>query len=158
VKLSTRSRYGLRALVAVARSPESLVTAEILADGEEVSKRYLDEILRTLRKSGFLKSSRGRKGGYTLARSPEEINLLDIVDALEGSTELVPCVDDAEICNRSPDCPTRPIWTAATAQLREVFSGMNLAAFLECPDEKCAGPTLLQLSVPPHEPSEPNGI
>ena len=158
MKLSTRSRYGLRALVAVARSPESLVTAELLAEGEEVSKRYLDEILRTLRKSGFLTSLRGRKGGYTLARSPEEINLLDIVDALEGSTELVPCVDEPEICNRSPDCPTRPIWTSATAQLREVFGAMTLAAFLECPDESCAGPTLLQLNAEPNGAKEPDGI
>jgi Rrf2 family protein len=135
----------LRALVAVARSPDSWVTAEMLADEEEVSKRYLDEILRTLRKSGFLNSMRGRKGGYTLARSPEEINLLEIIDSLEGSTELVPCVDEPEICNRSPDCPTRPIWSAATEQLRNVFSGMSLAAFLECPDETCPGPTLLEV-------------
>lgn len=158
MKLSTRSRYGLRALVAVARSPESLVTAEMLAEGEDVSKRYLDEILRTLRQSGFLSSLRGRKGGYTLARAPEEINLLDIIDSLEGSTELVPCVDDPQICDRSPDCPTRPIWTAATAQLRDVFGAMNLSAFLECPEESCGGSTLLQLDASPQEPSEPDGV
>jgi len=130
----------------------------MLAEGEEVSKRYLDEILRTLRKRGFLRSLRGRKGGYTLARSPEEINLLDIVDSLEGSTELVPCVDEPGICNRSPDCPTRPIWTAATEQLREVFGRMNLAAFLECPDESGAGPTLLQVYVAPPAETKSDGV
>lgn len=130
----------------------------MLAEGEDVSKRYLDEILRTLRKRGFLRSLRGRKGGYTLARSPDEINLLDIVDSLEGSTELVPCVDEPGICNRSPDCPTRPIWTAATEQLREVFGKMNLSSFLECPDESGAGPTLLQLHVGPSGTSESDEV
>jgi len=149
MKLSTRSRYGLRALIAVSRSREPWVTGESLACGEEVSKKYLDEILRTLRRGGFLDSHRGRQGGYSLARSPRSINLLEIIDALEGSTDLVPCVDSPTTCERSPECPTRRVWVKATEGMRDVFREMTLASFLECPDEECAGPVLLDVEPEP---------
>jgi Rrf2 family protein len=148
MKLSTRSRYGLRALVAVARAKDPWITGEHLAADEEISKKYLDEILRTLRQSGFLESHRGRQGGYSLARRADAINLLEIIDALEGSTDLVHCVDDADSCERSPECPTRRVWVTATERMRDVFRDMTLASFLECPDEECKGPVLLNVDPP----------
>ncbi|HSG26902.1 MAG TPA: Rrf2 family transcriptional regulator, partial [Candidatus Krumholzibacterium sp.] len=84
MKLSTRTRYGLRAIVNIAKSADRPISSESIADCESISKKYLDGILAELRKAGLVQSFRGQNGGYMLARHAGEITVTDVIAALEG--------------------------------------------------------------------------
>lgn len=127
MRLSTRSRYGLRAVVSIARSAQTPVTSETLAACEDVSKKYLDRLLNTLRCAGLLQSIKGKGGGYILARPAAEIKVSDIVCALEGGICLVPCVDDPAVCAKADTCPSRQVWLATAEIMKDTLSGMTLA-------------------------------
>ena len=127
MRLSTRARYGLRAMTALARRSGGLVTSEALAVEEGVSKRYLDSILGRLREAGLLTAAAGARGGYALARRPEEISAAEVVEVLDGEVSIVPCVKDPGSCERAERCPTRPVWAAASAAVERVLGGITLA-------------------------------
>jgi len=132
MRLSTRSRYGLRALTALASAdaPDGYCAREI-ADGEELSKKYLESILAQLRTAGFVRSVRGAHGGYVLARDPKDITAGEVVRALEGTLSLVECVEDPSSCERSDDCRTRPVWVKAEAAITSTLDGMTVASLIE---------------------------
>ena len=91
--VSTKSRYGLRALIELARSSEGKpVSLSELADKQDISKKYLESIFRMLQKKGIIRSSRGASGGYSLARDPENVILLEILEAVEGPIHLLDCL------------------------------------------------------------------
>jgi Rrf2 family protein len=127
MRLSTRARYGLRAMTAIARHPGTFATSEFLAEKEDVSKKYLDAILGRLRRAGLLEAVRGQHGGYRLARPAEVITAAHVVEALEGGLAMVPCTDDASLCERASRCPTRPVWRAASEAMREALAELTLA-------------------------------
>ena len=127
MKLSTRARYGTRAMVAIARSTDSYNTGEQIAHEEDVSKKYMDAILGALRQAGFLEAIRGKRGGYRLARPADEITAAEIVESLDGPIGVVPCVHDAKSCPRSPRCPTRRLWQSVSNAARQILDDMTLA-------------------------------
>lgn len=127
MRLSTRARYGLRAMTAIARRPGAFTTSKVLADEEDVSKKYLDSILGHLREAGLLDAVRGQHGGYRLTRSPEAMTAADVVEALEGRIAIVPCVEDMSLCERAPRCPAHSVWRAASEAVRRVLKGLTLA-------------------------------
>jgi Rrf2 family iron-sulfur cluster assembly transcriptional regulator len=127
MRLSTRSRYGLRAMIAIARRRGEHVTGGALARETGISKKYLDSILHRLREAGFLSASRGAKGGYALARPAEEMSAADLVGTLE-EIALVPCVTRPDRCKRSGTCPTLVVWRAASEAVRSVLSNLTLSA------------------------------
>jgi Rrf2 family protein len=127
MKLSTRLRYGLRALVDLAayygKDPQLI---REIARRQEISQSYLEQIVIALRAAGLIKSVRGAKGGLMLARAPSSIPLAEVVDALEGSFALVECVDEPNTCNRAPDCATRGLWIELKNAMDGVFKGKTL--------------------------------
>lgn len=129
MKLSTRSRYGVRALTALAASEvaDGRCAREI-ADEEALSKKYLESILAQLRTAGFIRSVRGAHGGYVLARPAEEITVGDVVRALEGSLALVECSNDPVFCDRASTCVTRDVWMAAERAINEVFDSFTISS------------------------------
>lgn len=127
MRLSTRSRYGLRAMVSIARANGDPVTSDTVAACENVSKKYLDRILGSLRAAGLLESHRGKGGGYVLARSPELISAADIVSALETGDGIVPCVPDPGACSKYDGCPTRSVWERLASAIDESLGGVTLA-------------------------------
>lgn len=131
MRLSTRSRYGVRALTALAgrEVPDGRCAREI-ADEEELSKKYLESILAQLRTAGFVRSVRGAHGGYILARPAEDITVGDVVRALEGSLALVECSDDPQYCDRHESCVTRDVWVAAERALNETLDGITISALV----------------------------
>ena len=121
MKLSTRGRYGTRALVdLVLHENESPVLLKNIAQRQDISLRYLEHLIAPLIAGGILRSTRGAKGGISLARSPEEIKLSEVVPLLEGSIALAECVNNPEICERSQSCATRDIW----GELKEAMDGV----------------------------------
>lgn len=128
MKLSTRARYGVRFMAALAREygQKSLFLNEIAAK-EEISGKYLSLIVIPLRTAGLITSLRGAHGGYSLARSPGEITLCDIVEALDGETCLVRCVKQPLTCNRAAICPTRDVWSVLGDKIRESLKSITIA-------------------------------
>ena len=135
MKLSTRSRYGLRAMVFIACNEGRVTSSEMIAEHEEVSKRYLDRMLNRLRKAGLLTSVKGQSGGYVLARPAHEIRTDQIIEALEGSLCLVPCVDDPSQCDKSGACRTRKVWSRIASAVEESLHGISLRALAGLEDD-----------------------
>ena len=127
MRLSTRSRYGLRAAKCIALAGGVPVTSEQIAEREDVSKKYLDGILGALRTAGLVESHRGQGGGYTLSRAADQIRASEVVGVLEGGIGLVPCVSDRGACAKVDVCATREVWCAASKAIEDVLSAVTVA-------------------------------
>jgi Rrf2 family protein len=102
-----------------------------IAKRQEVSVKYLEQIIIPLKKAHYIKSVRGRKGGHTLTRPPEEITVGEIVTLLENGNGLVECAADATVCERADACPTRLLWKEAYEAMLDRLKAITLADLLE---------------------------
>ncbi len=128
MKISTRTRYGTRALAELARSyPDEVVPVKKIADRQNVSAKYLEQILSALKVAGVVNSTRGVHGGYALARPPEQITLDQVFHAVEGSTAPVECIDDPGSCPMVGECPTRQTWKELQESIEEVLHRTTVA-------------------------------
>ena len=131
MKLSTKSRYGVRALFDMAYHSGTL-PAQIkdISRRQAISPRYLEQIFQDLKRAGLLKSKRGPQGGYQLAKKPDEITVKDIVLAAEGDLALVDCVKNARNrknqCEFDNQCVTQKVWDGATRNLQDYLNSINL--------------------------------
>jgi len=131
MKVNTKVRYGLRAILQIAEGyGADPVPISAIAASQEISGKYLEQVVGTLRKSELITSRKGVRGGYSLARDPQQINLWEIITALDAHTALVDCVDDPDSCDRSDDCLTRTIWSLLSIKMREFWSSFTLADLL----------------------------
>jgi len=139
IKISTKGRYGTRLMLNLARhytnSQEAIILKNV-SEEEGISIRYLEQIIIPLKIANLVKSIRGAGGGYTLSRKPSEINVCDILHALEGSCSLVECVEDGNYCDRIPTCATHEIWKAATGMLKDYFNRITLEEVLAISESK----------------------
>lgn len=125
--ISTRSRYGLRFLIELAqRRDEGPIDLGSIAERQAIPETYLAKLVVPLRNAGIIRSARGAKGGYELVRSPNEIPVLDVVEVLEGRSSLLECTERPELCARSADCPTLPIWTGLEKTVRDYLRGVTV--------------------------------
>lgn len=128
MKLSTRSRYGARLLLDMAQHYEQgPIHLGDIARRQEISVKYLEQIIIPLKKAHYVLSVRGPRGGHYLARPPEEITLGEIVALLEEGPSLVDCSNHAEACQRSRTCPTRLIWKEAAQAMFDKLDAITLA-------------------------------
>ena len=105
------------------------VTKYQIAESEEISADYIEQIMVRLKAAGLVNSHRGRKGGFTIGRDPNNITLGDVLAAVEGPIRPVPCVDT--YCKRQASCPTRPVWEKAVAVLEDLFGRTTIAQLAE---------------------------
>ncbi|MBM4445666.1 MAG: Rrf2 family transcriptional regulator [Chloroflexi bacterium] len=127
MRLSTKGRYGVRALLDVALNNEAgPVLLKDIAKRQDVSAQYLEHLISPLIRAGILRSQRGSRGGISLGRTPEEISLSQVVEILEGSVAPVECVDNPEVCSRSSTCVTRDIWVEMKAATLGVLGATTL--------------------------------
>jgi len=139
IRVSTKGRYGTRLMLNLARNYDNGQKAVILkhvAEEEEISIRYLEQIIIPLKIYKLVKSIRGAGGGYSLARKPSEITLCSILEALEGSCALVDCVEDKELCHRLPTCAAHEIWKEASKLLKNYFEKVSLQYLLDICEKK----------------------
>lgn len=131
MKVSTKGDYGVRALVELAHHyGQGPVQSAEIAARQEVPEPYLDQLLTTLRRAGFIRSVRGPQGGHALIRDPKEVRLSEVMIALEGSLAPIACVDDPDACTRTGGCVQREVWQQvrdATVQILENVSIGDLA-------------------------------
>ena len=132
MKLSTKGRYGVRLMLDLAlHQGDGPVTMKDIAARQEISEKYLSNLIPLLKNAGFVRSVRGSQGGYTLARPPRDINLKEVLFVLEGSMCLVDCVEKPEFCRRSQQCLMRDVWTEVTGKMREALGSFTLQAIME---------------------------
>jgi len=142
MKLSTKSRYGLRALFDMAYHSGTLPSQiKDISRRQGISPRYLEQIFQDLKKAGLLKSRRGPQGGYHLARDPKDINLKEIVQATEGGMSFVDCDKPVSKrrnkCEFDNQCVTQKIWSEAARRLSEYLESVTLKDL--CDDGKEMG-------------------
>ncbi len=132
MKLSTRGKYGMYAMIFLAQhageGPQSLKAFSAL----DLPEAYLEQLLGSLRRAELVKTVRGVQGGYQLSRSPEEITVRDVLEALEGELTLSGCVSDPEAsCARSGSCPARGVWEYLTERINLLLDGITLTDMVQ---------------------------
>lgn len=132
MKLSTRSRYGTRLMLDLAQHyNECPVQISEIAMRQNISLKYLEQLIIPLKKAGYIKSMRGPKGGHMIARPPEKIRVGEIVKLLEKKTGMSPCVEDPEKCKRTDTCLTHNIWEMATRAAYDKLNTFTLSDVIE---------------------------
>jgi len=127
MKISTKIRYGARAMLELASHyGEGPIELKEIAKEENISLKYLEQVIIPLRTAGLVKSVRGSKGGYSLAKPPSEVCLKDVVEVLEGTINLVDCLQDPNSCARAPFCVTRDIWSEISESICRIFHSITL--------------------------------
>ncbi len=140
MKLGTRARYGMRALVDIATySKDEPVRLKEIARRQNVSLSYLEHIVGPLISGGILRSIRGPGGGVSLLRKPEDIQLVQVMQLLEGSLSTTDCVLNPEVCPRSEQCATRSLWAEISDAMHEVLSRKSLTDLLDRNDTVLEG-------------------
>jgi len=127
MKLSTRSRYGTRMMLDLAKHyDEGPVRIGEIARRQDISVKYLEQLIIPLKKANLINSVRGPKGGHMLAKPPEEITVGEVVKALEGGLDLASCIENPDECKRSDSCLTKGIWEEATKAMFDKLNSMSL--------------------------------
>lgn len=131
--ISTRGRYALRMMLDLAEyQGDGCVALKDVARRQEISKKYLEQIIPILNRAELLQTTRGYQGGYRLARKPEDYTLGDILRATEGSLAPVSCLEgDANLCARQGDCATLPVWQGLDRVVNEYLDGITLQDVLD---------------------------
>ena len=140
MKISTKGRYGLRALIDLTIYGKSGVPVFLsdIAKRQEISDKYLEQIATQLQRAGLVRTIRGRKGGYLLNKPPGQIRLSEIIAVLEGPICLVDCVKEPGTCSKSNACSTRDIWTELSDRIEEVLAGYTLEDIVNMQSAKSA--------------------
>jgi len=135
MRLSTKSRYGVRAIFDIAYHCEGLETqVKDISRRQEISPRYIEQIFQKLKKAGIIDSKRGPTGGYFLVKRPDEITVGEIIRVTEGGIDPVLCLDPEDTdqsCARSKECVTRIIWNEAGNRLKEYFDSVTIRDLCE---------------------------
>lgn len=133
VKLSTKGRYGLRAIVDLAKCSENEpVSIGSIAERQDISERYLEQLMAKLKKANLVKSIRGAGGGYVLAKAAEDISAGDVLRALEGDLEPAECLAYHEGgCEASGTCVTKYVWKQINEKINETVDGIKLSTLVE---------------------------
>lgn len=132
MKFSTRTRYGLRALIDIGlNQKEKPVLVKDIARRQNISERYLEHIMLSLKNAGILKSKKGGKGGYEFLKKPSEISVREIVEILEGKISPVECVEKKEICPRSDNCAARDLWCRIRNAILNFLEEITLEELIE---------------------------
>ena len=131
--VSTKGRYALRVMVCFAQKERSeFVPLKEIAESEGISQKYLESIMTTLSKAGFVDAVHGKGGGYRLNRKPSEYTVGSILKLTEGSLAAVSCTTQGPAaCSRATCCQTKPMWEKLDAMIDDFFEGITLADLLE---------------------------
>ena len=132
MKLSTRGRYGTRALLELAlHQGEGPVLLKDIAHRQQISLRYLEHLMTPLIAGGIVRSTRGARGGVSLTKPPEEIRLSEVIQLLEGSVAPAECISNPGICTRSELCVTRDIWSELKKAMNGILESTTLQDLVE---------------------------
>ena len=133
MKVSTKSDYGIRALIELAHrygEAKPIQSSEIAAR-QKVPESYLEQLLTTLRRAGFIRSVRGPQGGHALIRDPRALRVTEVIEALEGPIMPSDCLDEGGGCAKSGGCAQTGMWAAVRAAIHQVLDNTTIAELAE---------------------------
>ncbi|MCJ7472163.1 MAG: Rrf2 family transcriptional regulator [Actinobacteria bacterium] len=137
MKLSTRGEYSSRLMMELAiKYGKGPMLLKDISKAQDISLKYLGQLIIPLKIADLIKSTRGSHGGYYLSRPPDIIKLLEIIEATEGSLYIVECIKNPEICYRSENCVAREIWEEASEKFIEIFNSITLKDMIDRQREK----------------------
>ena len=132
MKLSTRTRYAVRAIIELALNAEKKpLQLKIIAQHQDISVKYLEQLMAVLRSAGFVRSVRGAKGGYVLAKPQEQIKLNEVMHSLEGPITTVECVEDENYCGKAADCAARKVWIKVEHAIEDVLQSISVKELVD---------------------------
>jgi Rrf2 family protein len=138
MKLSTKTRYGTRLILDMAQHyGQGAIQLGEIANRQNISLKYLEQIIRPLKKANYVKSFRGAKGGHMLTKPPEKISVGEVVAVLEGGKTLVRCEDNPKNCERVVSCLTRYLWLEAADAMFQRLSSITFADLLAIKKDIC---------------------
>jgi Rrf2 family protein len=130
MQITRQADYAVRAVLYLARNTDQRTATSLIAEEQQIPPSFLAKIVSQLSIAGLLHTSRGARGGVTLARPAKEITLLEVVEAIDGPIQLNECAGENGICTFDHDCPLRPIWCNAQEDLVARLKGTNFADML----------------------------
>ncbi|MGN1170857.1 MAG: RrF2 family transcriptional regulator [Lachnospiraceae bacterium] len=141
MKISTKGRYAVRVMLDLAiNNTGEYIKVKDIAARQEISEKYLEQIISVLNKAGYVKSVRGAQGGYKIARDPKEYTVGMILRLTEGSLNPVSCLDDdVNECERCDTCETLAVWRELATAINSVVDGVTVADLVERHQERIAG-------------------
>jgi len=132
MKLSTRAKYGIHAMLDLAQhrgaGPQSI---KLIAERQGIPEQYLEQLIALLRREGLVSSVRGAQGGYLLTKPPGEITMAKLMRVLEGPISLSDCLEDQDCCDRSCVCSARRVWERLSQSIDQVLHSVTLEDMLE---------------------------
>ncbi len=132
MKLSTKTRYGIRALIELAENyGQGPVQLKMISKDQDISIKYLEQIISLLKSSGIVNSSRGAKGGYFLAKTPNLIKLSECFNCLEGPVSTVECVENKDFCTKTTNCVARDLWAEVENAIIAVLDSITLQEMVD---------------------------
>lgn len=143
MKLGTKTRYSSRAMLDLALNHDNgsgVVSSREIAEHQEISPKYLESLLASLRSAGLVRSVRGTEGGYTLTSPPAKINLRQIYQVFEGTEGFVECTTDPEYCKRTDGCVTQEVWAQMYGACMEILESTTLEDLARQAREKRGDP------------------
>jgi Rrf2 family protein len=130
MQITRQADYAVRAVLHLARNGETRTATSTIAVEQKIPPSFLAKIISQLSIAGLLHTSRGARGGVTLARDPKEITLLEVIEAIDGPIQLNECVGETGVCAFDANCPLRPVWCDAQEELVGRLRGTNFADML----------------------------
>ncbi|MHB8779245.1 MAG: RrF2 family transcriptional regulator [Anaerolineales bacterium] len=127
MQITRQADYAVRAVLYLARNGDQRTATSMIAEEQRIPPSFLAKIVSQLSIAGLLHTSRGARGGVTLARTPKEITLLEVIEAIDGPIQLNECVGDSSSCSFDDDCPLRPVWCDAQEDLVRKLKGTNFS-------------------------------
>jgi Rrf2 family protein len=142
MKLSTRGRYGIRAMLDLALNADgSPVPIKAIAERQEIPEAYLEQLIAVLKREGLVNSTRGAQGGYALARPAGQISVGEVLRTLEGGLDLVDCLTEEDACGKSCACPSRIVYQKLRDGLNQVADSISIQDMIEDYTRVSAGGT-----------------
>ena len=132
MKLSTRGRYGIRAMFDLAlNAREGTQSIKAIAEREGIPEAYLEQLFAALRRDGLVTSTRGAQGGYALAKPAEAISVGDVLRAVEGNIDLAECLEGDYACDKAGACPSKIVWRKLRDGMKAIVDGISLRDMIE---------------------------
>jgi Rrf2 family protein len=139
MQITRQADYALRAMVYLAKlDPTQRAATSQIAEEQRIPPSFLAKIISQLSIAGLIHTSRGARGGVSMARSPEDVSVLEVVEAIDGPISLNDCTGEPSACPFGEDCPLRPLWCDTQAELIDRLRNTNFARFAAIPAHQAA--------------------
>ncbi|BCB96524.1 Rrf2 family transcriptional regulator [Dissulfurispira thermophila] len=130
MEITRETDYAIRCVLYLSERPDDVVMVEEIAKAKSIPKSFLSKILQKLVKADIVKSYRGVKGGFQIAKSPKQINLLDVIEAVDGVVAMNRCAIDRKFCNLSHNCSIHPIWVELKKEVEKTLKKIDFARLI----------------------------